>query len=68
MWTRTLLSAALAAGLAPGIAGAQGLPENILSAELREGWRTPSGTQMAALHLTLAPGWKTYWQIGRAHV
>ncbi len=41
---------------------AQGLPENIVHATLRDGWRTESGTQMAALHLTLAPGWKTYWR------
>ncbi|MCR8548113.1 hypothetical protein M4578_09750 [Salipiger sp. P9] len=31
-------------------------------AELRPGWRLPNGDHMAALHLTLAPGWKTYWR------
>jgi DsbC/DsbD-like thiol-disulfide interchange protein len=35
---------------------------NVVTAELRPGWRTPQGTQMAALHLILAPGWKTYWR------
>ncbi len=40
----------------------QEMPANILSATLREGWRTEAGTQMAALELRLAPGWKTYWR------
>ena len=30
--------------------------------EVLPGWQTASGTQMAALRLTLAPGWKTYWR------
>ena len=34
----------------------------ILKAELRPGWRMAGGDHMAALHLTLAPGWKTYWR------
>lgn len=34
----------------------------VLSAQLLPGWRTENGTHMAALHLTLAPGWKTYWR------
>jgi DsbC/DsbD-like thiol-disulfide interchange protein len=29
---------------------------------LLPGWRTTDGKQMAALHLTLARGWKTYWR------
>ncbi|KMK66591.1 protein-disulfide reductase DsbD domain-containing protein [Puniceibacterium sp. IMCC21224] len=33
-----------------------------LRAELRPGWRLADGSHMAALHLTLAPGWKTYWR------
>lgn len=61
---KTALSTALSACaiLAAGTAAAQSLPDDILRAELREGWRLPGGTQMAALHLTLAPGWKTYWR------
>ncbi|PIL15552.1 hypothetical protein P775_25580 [Puniceibacterium antarcticum] len=35
---------------------------NIISAELRPGWRQADGSHLAALHLTLAPGWKTYWR------
>jgi DsbC/DsbD-like thiol-disulfide interchange protein len=30
--------------------------------ELRPGWRMDDGTHMAALHLVLEPGWKTYWR------
>lgn len=36
--------------------------EDVLSAELRPGWREADGRQMAALHLQLAPHWKTYWR------
>ncbi|QFS84278.1 hypothetical protein FIU97_16105 [Roseivivax sp. THAF40] len=36
--------------------------DNIVRAELRPGWRRADGTHIAALHLTLAPGWKTYWR------
>lgn len=37
-------------------------PPQILGAEILSGWTTESGTRMAALHLQLAPGWKTYWR------
>lgn len=54
------LAAALAlSGAAPAAAQSLG---DILSAELLPGWRTESGTQMAAIRLTLSPGWKTYWR------
>jgi hypothetical protein len=36
--------------------------EVVLDARLLPGWTTDDGTQMAALSLTLAPGWKTYWR------
>ena len=36
--------------------------DDVLSAEVLPGWRTEQGTYMAALRLTLAPGWKTYWR------
>ena len=29
---------------------------------LRPGWRATDGTHIAALQITLAPGWKTYWR------
>ena len=36
--------------------------EEIVSAAIRSGWQEQSGAHMTALHLTLAPGWKTYWR------
>ncbi len=33
-----------------------------VSLELLPGWRTEAGTQMAALHVQLEDGWKTYWR------
>ncbi len=36
--------------------------EAVLDARLLPGWSTDQGTHMAALSLTLAPGWKTYWR------
>lgn len=60
MKRRIALSVALMALASP--APGQELPPDILSATLRGGWRTETGTQMAALELKLAPGWKTYWR------
>ena len=37
-------------------------PEDVVQIEVLPGWQTASGTQMAAIRLTLAPGWKTYWR------
>lgn len=33
-----------------------------ISGEILHGWQLPDGTRMAAIKLTLAPGWKTYWR------
>jgi DsbC/DsbD-like thiol-disulfide interchange protein len=44
-------------------AAAQALPPQILQAELRPGWQAEDGTYVAALHLRLAQGWKTYWRV-----
>lgn len=45
-------------------AGAQGRVGNpVVSAEILPGWRTGTGTRIAALHLVLSPGWHTYWRI-----
>lgn len=35
---------------------------DLVSGSLRPGWQTADGTRMAAIHLRLAPGWKTYWR------
>ncbi|MGL4234662.1 protein-disulfide reductase DsbD domain-containing protein [Tabrizicola sp.] len=36
--------------------------DDVLSATLLPGWQMESGAHMAAMDLTLAPGWKTYWR------
>jgi DsbC/DsbD-like thiol-disulfide interchange protein len=56
------LCALLTISIAPTCVDAQTMPPDVVKAELRPGWRTDQGTQIAALHLTLAPGWKTYWR------
>lgn len=58
---RPLALAAAFALTGGGPSHAQSLAD-ILSAELLPGWRTETGTQMAAIRLTLAQGWKTYWR------
>ncbi|HBM61536.1 protein-disulfide reductase DsbD domain-containing protein [Salipiger marinus] len=44
------------------VLGSPASAETPFMAELRPGWRLPDGDHMAALHLRLAPGWKTYWR------
>jgi DsbC/DsbD-like thiol-disulfide interchange protein len=39
-----------------------GPPEDVVTLEILPGWETSTGTHMAAIRLTLAPGWKTYWR------
>ncbi|NNK15395.1 MAG: hypothetical protein HKP51_00660 [Sulfitobacter sp.] len=36
--------------------------ESPVKGEILTGWQQPDGTRIAALRLTLAPGWKTYWR------
>ncbi len=38
------------------------VPAELASAEILGGWREASGRHVAALRITLAPGWKTYWR------
>ena len=47
--------------LLPGLAAAQSY-DDVVEAQILPGWRLPNGDHMAALHLKLAPGWKTYWR------
>jgi DsbC/DsbD-like thiol-disulfide interchange protein len=56
-----LATGLFAAVVAPAPAAAQDHPA-ILGAEFRPGWRAPDGSHIGALHLSLAPGWKTYWR------
>jgi DsbC/DsbD-like thiol-disulfide interchange protein len=37
-------------------------PDDLARLEVLPGWRTGEGRHMAALRVTLAPGWKTYWR------
>lgn len=52
---------ALTACLIAGTAHA-GPADGVASVEVLPGWQTASGTHMAALKITLLPGWKTYWR------
>ncbi len=48
--------------LGPALPAAAFSQEDVLSGAIRTGWRAEGGVHMTALHLTLAPGWKTYWR------
>lgn len=42
---------------------AQGVTQSdVLEGDFRLGWQMTSGSRMTALHLRLAPQWKTYWR------
>jgi DsbC/DsbD-like thiol-disulfide interchange protein len=41
---------------------AQEVPDDVIRADLLPGWQNSDGTHTAALHLSLAPGWHTYWR------
>lgn len=54
---------ALAVVLMPAtLVQAQGRLDAPISAEVLQGWELPDGRRVAALQLTLDPGWKTYWR------
>ncbi|MCC5960658.1 MAG: hypothetical protein JJU08_15105 [Rhodobacteraceae bacterium] len=59
-----LRAAALAAALlSPFAAQSQSpVPSDLVQAGIRSGWKTDSGTYIAALHLKLSPDWITYWR------
>jgi len=50
--------------LAAGLAAAPALADTAgpARAEILPGWRGADGTHHAALHISLDPGWKTYWR------
>ncbi|MFU8882525.1 MAG: protein-disulfide reductase DsbD domain-containing protein [Rhodobacterales bacterium] len=37
-------------------------PADMVQIRVLPGWSSDDGSHMAALHLSLAPGWKTYWR------
>ena len=65
MFTPMMLRAALifctliALGPTPVRATTQ---EDVIQAEVLQGWRTDRGSVMMGLRLSLTPGWKTYWR------
>lgn len=36
--------------------------DDVAKVDILPGWQTRNGTQMAAIRIRLAPGWKTYWR------
>ena len=65
--TRSLTPLALPAALVTALlaTAAHAQPDNpaeMVQARVLPGWTAADGGHMAALHLTLAPGWKTYWR------
>lgn len=54
-----LLTLALALPASHALAFSQ---EDVLRGDIRTGWQEQDGAHMTALHLSLAPGWKTYWR------
>ncbi len=42
--------------------GHAGIADDAIEARILKGWRANDGTHMAAIELSLAQGWKTYWR------
>lgn len=60
--TRSLFRAACLA-VTCALAGTSGAAQQKpVAGEIVEGWQQSDGTRIAAIRLTLAPGWKTYWR------
>ncbi|WP_299969821.1 protein-disulfide reductase DsbD domain-containing protein [uncultured Roseobacter sp.] len=59
---KSLRLALALAGLTALPATAQDSFELPVSAQVLPGWTQADGTRVAALHLSLDPGWKTYWR------
>ena len=49
-------------GLVAGLPAFAQMPETPAEGRILTGWRDSTGTHFAALEITLAPGWKTYWR------
>lgn len=56
----SILTVALA--LLPALPLVAQTQDDVLHGALLPGWQQDNGHRMAALHLTLAPQWKTYWR------
>lgn len=57
-----VISYATILAAAATVASAQDKFDVPVEAEVLSGWIAPDGSRTAALRLTLAPGWKTYWR------
>lgn len=58
------LTALLCFALAtPAFAQEAPLPPGLAGVEVRPGWQATDGSRIAALHISLDPGWKTYWRV-----
>jgi DsbC/DsbD-like thiol-disulfide interchange protein len=65
--TRTLISALAACaallGASPTLAQFEGRSAaDVVEVSFLPGWRMQNGNHMAAVRISLAPGWKTYWR------
>lgn len=49
--------------LSADAASAQGFAQQVASVSLIEGWRQADGTHVAAVEISLEPGWHTYWRV-----
>ena len=59
---KSLSSVLLMSCLAAAAPAAAEVPAPVASAEILGGWLEGSGQHIAAVRITLAPGWKTYWR------
>ncbi len=58
-----LTAAAFACAVVPSASFAQSSSDgDVAAVQVIQGWRMDQGNHMAALRITLAPGWKTYWR------
>jgi len=58
-----LMACATALTAAPALAEFEGqTADDVVQVSFMPGWRLPNGNHMAAIHIALAPGWKTYWR------
>jgi len=62
MTLRLACLAAAVTALSSLPAHAQGQFDDIVRTQVLQGWDLPDGRRVAALRLSLAPGWKTYWR------
>ena len=60
--TAALLGAAFGLTAPTALAGDHYDPDEAARVEILSGWREADGTHMAALHVELGAGWKTYWR------